>query len=436
MNKLARLTGVLVAVAVLPLALAPYLSMAQSDMSVSNTAASIQREIDDHNAQIAQLDKEIAQYQTQLDAVSSKKQTLQNTLAQLTLTVKKTTASINATKQKISATQLEIQQLSQGIAGKQASIDTGHAGLGESVRRLNESETQPLVVQVLSLKNLSEVWNDVDASQSLQTAINTQINTLASEKQSLSDTKKATEDKRAQLLKQQNTLVAQQGSLNAQKKAQSDLLAQTKSQESTYQAILAQKKAQQASIEAALSDLKSQFQKAVNPSEITAAGKGVLHWPLDNVRITQYFGNTPFAQSGAYAGKGHNGIDLAASIGTPLKAALSGEVIGTGNTDAVRGCYSFGKWVMIKHGNGLSTMYAHLSQTSVSKGASVSTGQIIGYSGETGYATGPHLHFGVYVSSATQIVTLGSATNKTTPCSSAIMPITPITGYLNPLNYL
>lgn len=171
-------------------------------------------------------------------------------------------------------------------------------------------------------------------------------------------------------------------------------------------------------------------------AKISPGGKGILHSPVDNVRITQNFGNTPFAQSGAYNGKGHNGMDFAASIGTPIRAALSGTVLGTGNTDIVRGCYSFGKWVLIKHGNGLDTLYAHLSQINVSTGESVGTGEVIGFSGETGYATGPHLHFGVYVSSATQIIQLGQATNQKTPCANAVMPVAPLSGYLNPMNYL
>ncbi|PIR84125.1 hypothetical protein COU18_01855 [Candidatus Kaiserbacteria bacterium CG10_big_fil_rev_8_21_14_0_10_51_14] len=404
--------------------------------SFAQSAAELQKQIDEHNAHIAALDKEIAQFETQLETIGTKKKTLQNTLSQLDVTIKKTTASINSTKNKISATQLEIQQLSRGIESKQSSIDTGEAGLGESLRTLNETETQPLIVRLLGVGDISDAWVDIDTVQTLQRAIGEQIEMLAAEKQSLTDTKTKTEEKRAQLVKQQNTLIAQQGSLNAQKKAQSELLAQTKSQESTYQQILAQKQAAKASFEAALGDLKAQFQKTVNPSEILTAGKGILRWPVDNVRVTQNFGNTAFAAAGAYNGKGHNGIDLAASIGTPLKAALTGTVIGTGNTDSVRGCYSFGKWVMIKHGNGVNTMYAHLSQINVSQGQSVATGEIIGYSGETGYATGPHLHFGVYVTSATQIVTLGSATNSRTPCSSAVMPVAPLSGYLNPMNYL
>ena len=135
-------------------------------------------------------------------------------------------------------------------------------------------------------------------------------------------------------------------------------------------------------------------------------------------------------------GKGHNGIDFGASIGTPIKAAGDGVILGTGNTDTTRGCYSFGKWVLIKHNNGLDTIYGHLSKISVLQGQNVSAGDVIGYSGETGYATGPHLHFGVYVSAATQIMKLGDATKTSTPCAGVSMPVAPLSGYLNPLNYM
>ncbi len=432
MTARTKLCGTLCALAALSI---PFLALAQNTRS-DQSAAEIQKQIDDHNAEIAQLNKEIAQYQAQLDVTSAKKQTLQNTVNQLNLSIKKITASIGVTKNQISAIQLQIQQLSKGIAGKQASINSDESGLAESLRRINELETRSLVSQMLSAEDISGAWQDVDAIRSLQNSINEQIAVLGREKQSLTDIKTATEAKRVELVKQQDALLVQQGSLNAAQRAQSDLLAQTKSQESTYQAIIAQKKAQEASFEQALSDLQAKLQVAVNPSQITPGGKGILQWPLDSVQVTQYFGNTPFAQSGAYSGKGHNGIDLRASIGTPVKAALSGTILGTGNTDAIRGCYSYGKWVLIKHGNGLDTLYAHLSQISISEGQPVSTGQVIGFSGATGYATGPHLHFGVYVSSATQIIRLGEATNKKTSCANAIMPVAPLPGYLNPLNYL
>ena len=398
--------------------------------------ADIQQQIDEQNAQIAQLDKDIAQYQKQLDAVGSQKKTLQSALSQLDLSLKKSAASINATKKKISSTQLQITQLGQGIAVKQDSIDTGEAGLSESFRQLYVSDSASFITQVLASEDFADTWREVDSHQTLQSAISGQVEQLSTEKQSLSEIKKKTEGKRAELVAQQNTLLAQQGELNATKKAQSELLAQTKSQESTYQTILAQKVAGKAAYEAALNDLKAQFLVDVDSSNIPTARKGILRWPLDKFRITQTFGQSDFAQSGAYNGKGHNGVDLGAPLGAPVRAALSGTVIGTGNTDLYRGCYSAGKWIMIKHSNGLSTMYGHLSQISVAQGQSVATGQIIGNVGATGYATGPHLHISVYVTAVTKIITFGEATNKTSACSKALIPITPPAGFLNPLAYL
>lgn len=409
---------------------------AAPQIAQSQSSSEIQKEIDGHSAQIEQLNKEIAAYEKQLTELGTKKQTLQNTLAQLDIQRKKLTASINATKSKIRTLELEIQNLAKNIRGKEESIEVHEDGLAENLRRLNETESQTLAVSLLSSEDISVLWSDVDRSFQLQAAVRENIDELSTQKASLAETKTATEAKQAELLKQQRNLVGEQGSLDATRKAQGELLAQTKSQESNYQALLAEKQAAKASFEAALSDLKEKLQYNVDPSKIPPVGKGILRWPIDNVKVTQYFGNTDFARSGGYNGKGHNGIDVRAAIGTPVKAALTGTVLSTGNTDAVRGCYSYGKWVMIKHGNGLSTLYAHLSQINVSSGESVATGQVIGYSGATGYATGPHLHFGVYASQAVQIIRLGEATNKTTSCSSAVMPVAPLTGYLNPVDYL
>ncbi|MEN9413321.1 MAG: hypothetical protein RLZZ342_408 [Candidatus Parcubacteria bacterium] len=402
----------------------------------AQSADELRAQIADHNAQIEKLDKEIAQFEKELVAVGGKKKTLQNTISSLNITIKKTTATINVTKNKIGATELEIRELAGDIADRETLIAHQKSGIAASLRTVAGEDDRSLIEQTLSEDTLAETWRVLDAAAEFQESMQERISTLSKEKERLATSKAATESKRAELLKQKQTLLAQQGSLTATKQSQNELLAATKSQEAEYQRILKEKKAQQSTFEGALTDLKSKLAVAIDPSSITPAGKGVLRWPTDTVRVTQYFGNTAFAASGAYKGKGHNGIDIGVPNGTPLKAALSGTVVGTGNTDSVRGCYSFGKWVLIKHGNGLSTLYAHLSKTAVSAGQQVSTGQLIGYSGETGYATGPHLHFGVYVSSATQIMKLGDATNSKSACSSATMPIAPLSAYLNPMNYL
>ncbi len=402
----------------------------------AQTLEELKKQVDDNAAEITKLNKEIAEYEAQLKTTTTQKNTLQNKISQLDLQRKKLQTSVTKTQKQISTTEAQISALGQGIVQKQSSIANNKEGLKESIRRLVETESQPFALAVLSADDLTSAWEDADAQAQLQDAMREDIQRLAAEKQELAETKSAAEEKQKILLAQKKTLTEQQGSLAATRATQAELLTQTKQQESTYKKILEEKRAQQRAFENALNDLQSKLDYTINPDQITKAGKGVLKYPIDNVRVSQYFGNTAFALSGAYAGKGHNGMDFAIPNGTPIKASLAGTVLGTGNTDSVRGCYSFGKWVMVKHSNGLNTMYAHLSSISVSQGQTVATGQLIGYSGETGYATGPHLHFGVYVSSATQIVTLGSATNSKTACSRAVVPIVPLSGYLNPMSYL
>lgn len=414
----------------------PALGTSNTATTTSSDAADLQKKIDEHQQNIKVLDQEIDQYQKQLTVVSQQKNTLQNKLAQIDLSIKKTSTTIQSTQNKIGSAQLQIQQLSSDISDTEGTIDNDRAGLSESIRNLYETESLPLAVSVLSSDDLADAWNDIDVSQTLQSAVDARIDSLGSEKELLSNQKSSTEDTQQQLKYQQQQLVAQKGSLSAIKQSQNEILVQTKAQEANFQNLIAQKQAARTAFEDALSDLNSKLQYVVKQSQITPSGQGVLQWPLDDVLITQFFGNTAFASTGAYNGKGHNGLDLAASIGTPIHAALSGTVIGTGNTDATRGCYSFGKWVLLQHANGLDTLYAHLSKIGVSQGQTVSTGDLLGYSGETGYATGPHLHFGVYVSSATQIMKLGDATKQKTPCAGVYMPVAPLSGYLNPLNYL
>ncbi len=99
----------------------------------------------------------------------------------------------------------------------------------------------------------------------------------------------------------------------------------------------------------------------------------------------------PISHNGISRGlsKGHAGIDYRASIGTPVRAAAAGKVVGI--TDGYGSGY--GKSVLIDHGSGTTTRYAHLNSFASSVGESVGQGQVIGYSGNTGWSTGPHLHF-------------------------------------------
>lgn len=403
---------------------APFLISAQS-------ADQLQSQINSHQAEIEALNKEIAQFEKELTVVGAKKQTLQSAVNSLDLSVKKTQAKVKSKQTQIASTELQIRQLGGEIADKEASIGVNAAAIAETVRTMREIDNASLVELVLANDSVAELWEDAESIRTVQETMQGHVLSLRNAKQVLTVDKEKTEGKRSELLVQKKDLASEEQTLAIQKKEQQNLLSQTKNQESTYQSLLTQKKTAKATFEAALNDLESKLKYVRDPSRLPSAGKGILRWPLDNIRITQQFGKT--ADSGRlYSSGTHNGVDFAASIGTPIKSALSGTVQATGNTDALRGCYSYGKWVLVKHNNGLSTLYAHMSQVNVGSGDGVSTGSVLGYSGDTGYATGPHLHFSVYASDAVQVRQLGT----NTPCGKATMPVSAATGYMNPLDYL
>jgi murein DD-endopeptidase MepM/ murein hydrolase activator NlpD len=405
----------------------------------STTHASIVDElkdrISDRNTKIEELEKEIVKYQKDLEVVGEEKQTLNSEVKTLDISRQKIGTDIKLTQNKIDSTNYQIQDLSLDINGKENSISKNTEVIAETIRTMNEIESESLIEIILSNNDLSEFLNQIDTLQQFQSKMRDDIKRLTSLKEDLEDKKGQTEKKKKELANFKGDLSDQKYVLDINRKDKNTLLSITKNKESNYQKLLDEKVEARKAFERELLDLESQLQIEIDTSKIAKAGKGVLAWPLDKVTVTQYFGNTKFAKSGGYNGSGHNGMDFRATTGTKVKAALTGTVVAVGNTDAVKGCYSYGKFVLIKHNNGLSTLYAHLSFASVKKGDTVITSDVIGYSGNTGYSTGPHLHFTVYASQGVQIVRYGDYKAKTN-CADANIPVAPLNAYLNPIDYL
>jgi len=215
------------------------------------------------------------------------------------------------------------------------------------------------------------------------------------------------------------------------KKEQSQILKETKNQEKTYQQILAQRKAEKDALDKELFDYESTLKYTLNPSLIPKTLGRLFSWPLDKVVITQLFGKTS-ASARLYVSGTHNGVDFGTKIGTPVKALAEGVISGAGDTDLTCKGASFGRWILIKFDNGLAATYGHLSVISVTEGQKVAAGDIIGYSGNTGYSTGPHLHISAYAASV-----VSAQTRPSVSCGGKIyrMPIAPVAAYLDPMVY-
>ena len=218
---------------------------------------------------------------------------------------------------------------------------------------------------------------------------------------------------------------------------QSNLLSATKNEEAEYQALLATQEAAREAIRKELRDFESKLQFILDPNTIPAPGTQVFNWPVANPYITQLFGGTEFAarNPGIYGRAYHPGVDFGAQRGTPIQAPLSGTVRAVGNTDTVPGCYSWGKWTLVDHANGLSTMYAHQDVIAVSPGQKVATGEIIGYVGNTGLSTGPHLHFTLYAKEGVSVRRFNEI-KAVTGCGPATTPTAATSAYIDPMLYL
>lgn len=394
----------------------------------------LQKQINDRNATIASLEKEIAQYEAQVTLTSKQAATLKNLISTLDTTKKKLDAQIAVTQNKIASTELTINKLGSEIKTQKNAIEQNNEALAETMRRMNQSDEQTLLDSILSDASVSVFLDDVQNLAQIQNSVNSHIHTLKDLKQDLQNKQTATQKNKNDLVDFKSDLSSQQKAVTYDTQVKSKLLSDTKSQEANYQKLLAQKKALRDAVQKELNDYESQLKIAIDPKSVAKAKAGVLAWPLGSIRITQYFGNTDFAQDhvALYNGMGHNGIDFAASIGTKIYAALSGTVLGTGDTDKVCPGASYGRWVLLKHDNGLSTLYAHFSVISVSAGQRVAAGDTLGLSGATGYATGPHLHFTVYASQGVEIISRPSkACNGT-----YTLPVATFAAYLNPLSYL
>jgi murein DD-endopeptidase MepM/ murein hydrolase activator NlpD len=402
--------------------------------SRADTIDQIQKQIEKRNQDIANLEKEIKSYQNQIDDLGQQANSLKSAIKSLDLTRKKFETDIKITENKIENKNYEISNLNSQIHSKEDDISDDKRIIDNVFKEIYKTDNNSLIEKVLSNNSIAETLSSMEKLNSLQGRLYDRINTLNNIKLDLEANKKASEKAKNDLISLKNELNNQRDLVKSATNEKNQLLNETKQSEAEYQRILANKQELKQSIEKEILDFESQLKIMIDTSKLPKTGSGVLSWPLDAVTITQYFGNTDFATANAqvYNGKGHNGIDLRASVGTPVKSALLGTVVGVGNTGTVRTCYSYGKWVLIQHPNGLSTLYAHLSLQSVSEGQSVSTGQIIGYSGNTGYTTGPHLHFGVYASQGIEVVKLTNSRN----CRGVRLPVADFKAYLNPLSYL
>ena len=379
--------------------------------------------------------------QAVLEVINKESQNLGAAVKSLDTTRKKLAKDISITQSRITSTNLTIKSLDGTMSKKEQQIVTHREAIRDTILAFLEYDSRPLILNLLASTELSDIWRDKNQLDSLNIRLEEEIGVLRETRKVLSQEKEQKEKVKEEQVSLAGQLSGQKSVVEENQKAKEKLLAETKNKETEYQRLLAENIANQKQFEDDLFRLESELRITLDPSLIPKARHSVLYWPLDKIFITDPFGTLKE--------RFHNGVDFRASMGTPVKAVLAGVIEGAGNTDEMNAqfkrerkpvCVSYGRWILIKHSNGLSSVYAHLSSSLVKTGQNVKTGEIIGYSGGaygvngSGYSFGPHLHLGLFASQGVEIRQL---TNSKGGCKEIFMPIARgVEAYLDPLAYL
>ena len=290
---------------------------------------------------------------------------------------------------------------------------------------LNQSEENTAFEVFLKFGTISDFFTELENIEVLNGKIRENFGQLQDLKAELGTKKNSAEFASKDLKTLKSELVDQKLIQEQGKTEKNSVLKLTKNKESLYQKLLRETETKRAEIAAEIRAIESELTKLIDLSSLPPFGRGVLLKPIDGGTLTQLFGKTEFAAVTDVYGNGvHNGVDFKASVGASIFAADKGVVKAVGNSDLVCNKGSYGKWILIDHPNKLATLYAHLSLIKVTQGQNVNRGDIIGLSGNTGYTTGPHLHFTVYDSRTVEL-------RKSRVCG-----ILPYGGYLDPMLYI
>lgn len=371
----------------------------------------------DQEKDLDKINKQIEAYEKILDLKEQQGHTLEGQINGLQAQTESLSSQININEEELNRLSKEIDALQSRIDEKSVLINQQKKILSELLRTyyqdFSHSITPALLSQEETINYLNNAnWN-TDVSQKVSELLDSVQglrDSLAAEQKSLDEKKQAVNDLREQLTARNEYLLSAQTSKER-------LLNQVNAEQDKYEGQIDDLEKQKEALEQEISDIES---GKINQLVGLPKGNGQLAYPVKKPRITQGYGKTSY--SNHYHSGMHNGIDFGAEKagkdGDTIMAAADGKVVGTGDL----GQFAYGKWITIDHGNGLVTLYGHLSKIGVSPGKSVKKGDKIGEMGSTGFSTASHLHFTVYASKSYEIIKFTSAKGKKGPVGASVNP--------------
>jgi murein DD-endopeptidase MepM/ murein hydrolase activator NlpD len=394
-----------------------------NNKSFAETSNNLKQQINDKAQALQEINQKILETQQELGKTANQSKTLNQEIQRFDYTINQLNLNIRASEIMIDKLNLEIESLQYEIGDIQNQIQIKKSAVASLLDILNKRDQETALTIFLRNKSLAESFTELQNLADFNFRLSNEVSGLLELNSQLSGNLELNSQKKQNVISENNNLKNKKTITNNQK---SEKQTQTKNQEKAYQQLISELEQRQSAIAAEIEKLEEELRLTIDPSLLPAPRSGVLEKPIKGP-LTQGYGDTGFAKT-AYRGKWHNGVDFGAPIGTPIVAAESGTIVEMWDQDKY--CYkgAYGKFMVIQHNNNLTTLYAHLSlfNANLKKGDSVNRGELIGYVGNSGYATGPHLHLTVY---ASQTFRIGSSKVN---CG----PVMPYGGDLDPMKYL
>lgn len=315
-------------------------------------------------------------------------------------TLKKIDQDINYTQNKISDLGEEIAQKQQAIENTQKDIEQNEQQLNEenskkndTLRIIYENVDQNLLEILIMSDTLTEAIDKTQYLEALESKIESAITVIEQIKKELQEKKEQLNKEKSDLAQLKSNQEAYKKGLEQQEGEKKIVLEDVEAQKKKLEQQIDESKKLSNEVEAQIARIQAELSRSTNRT-IMARDRGTskigFAWPMNYIYLSAYYGvQTPFQNF-------HTGLDMVNTLGTAVYASAAGTVVTVSDMVTSGHYYGYGKYVVIAHNARYSTLYAHLMAQSVSVGDEVKSGDIIGYMGNTGWTTGPHLHFEVW----------------------------------------
>ncbi|OGY53084.1 MAG: hypothetical protein A3A02_04940 [Candidatus Buchananbacteria bacterium RIFCSPLOWO2_01_FULL_39_33] len=351
----------------------------------------LNKQIDEQRKKLDELVDKIDEYKSNTDKLKNQASNLKNQIYILDNQIAKAELDVKAKNEEIKVTELEIQKVELQITDNEKLIAEQKKYLSAFIRLLDYYDDKDYLLILLNNNSFSEFFDQVNNIEGIEEDLQKALNRFQEMVEKFNQQKKELSDKRDQLSSLMDKLENQKDILAEQIETKQQLISETNNSEKKYQNLIGDLKQEELAANNAIAalerKLRQELEKKGDQEKFNTLGDVSMIWPMDGRRITVYFRDPDYPYRNLFE---HSGLDIGLPSGTPIKAAEAGYVAKIGiNTKW------YGTYIMIIHNNNLATLYAHLRSANVSVDQYVSQGQVIAASDNTGFSSGPHLHFEV-----------------------------------------